>query len=183
MTLEVLLISLGIVGARILDVTLGTLRTVAVIHGRRAAAFGLGFIEVLIWVLVVSSVISTVKENAWYAVAYALGFATGNYLGITIEGRFAFGKQVVRIFTRHGAAVAAALRAEKLPVTEFEGRGKDGPISMLFIELGRRDALRMLAKIRALDPHCYYVVDDIRLASLAGPASQSSYANSPVKRK
>lgn len=183
MTLEVLLISLGIVGARILDVTLGTLRTVAVIHGRRTAAFVLGFVEVLIWVLVVSSVISTVKENPWYAIAYALGFATGNYLGITIEGRFAFGKQVVRVFTRHGIEVAAALRAEKVPVTEFEGRGKDGPISMLFIELGRRDASRMLAKIRALDPHCYYVVDDVRLASLAGPASQSSDANSPVKRK
>ena len=69
------------------------------------------------------------------------------------------------------------------PVTEFDGRGKDGPISMLFIELGRRDASRMLAKIRELDPHCYYVVDDIRLASLAGPESQSSDANSAVKRK
>ncbi|MGA1058693.1 MAG: DUF2179 domain-containing protein [Phycisphaerales bacterium] len=183
MTIEVLLISLGIVGARILDVTLGTLRTVAVIHGRRGAAFLLGFVEVLIWVLVVSGVISTVKENPWYAIAYALGFATGNYLGITLEGRFAFGKQVVRVFTRHGAEIASTLRAEKVPVTEFDGRGKDGPISMLFIELGRRDASRMLAKIRELDPHCYYVVDDIRLASLAGPASQSSDANSPVKRK
>ena len=183
MTLEVLLLSLAIVGARVLDVTLGTLRTVSVIHGRRAAAFGLGFVEVLIWVVVVGKVIGTVGENPWYAVAYALGFALGNYLGITLEGRFAFGKQVVRVFTRRGGEIAASLREQRIPVTEFDGRGKDGPIQMLFIELGRRDASRMLAKIRELDPHCYYVVDDIRLASLAGPASQSSDANSPVKRK
>jgi len=164
---EVLLVSLGILGARILDVSLGTLRSVSVIHGRRRMAFLLGFVEVLIWVVVVSQVIATVRDNAWYAVAYALGFATGNFLGITLEQKFAFGKQVVRVFTRRGPDVAAALRLEGIPVTEFEGRGKDGPIQMLFIELGRKDATRTLEKIRGLDPWCYYVVDDIRLASFA----------------
>lgn len=183
MTLEVLLLSIAIVGARVLDVTLGTLRTVAVIHGRRAAAFGLGFVEVLIWVVVVGKVIGTVGENPWYAAAYALGFALGNYLGITIEGRFAFGKQVVRVFTRRGSEISASLRERKIPVTEFDGRGKDGPIQMLFIELGRRDAAKMLARIRELDPHCYYVVDDIRLASLASPGAPVAAPHSPVKRK
>ena len=183
MTLEVLLLSLAIVGARVLDVTLGTLRTVSVIHGRRAAAFGLGFVEVLVWVIVVGEVIGTIGENPWYAIAYALGFALGNWIGITLEGRFAFGKQVVRVFTRRGGEIAASLRERRIPVTEFDGRGRDGPIQMLFIELGRRDAAKMLARIREMDPSCYYVVDDIRLASLASPGAPVAAPHSAVKRK
>jgi uncharacterized protein YebE (UPF0316 family) len=180
---EPILLSVAIVASRVLDVTLGTLRTVAVIHGRRSGAFLLGFLEVLVWVLVVSGVIATVQQNAWYAIPYALGFALGNFLGITLEQRFAFGRQVVRVFTRHGSEVAASLREEGVRVTEFEGRGKDGPISMLFLELGRRDAARRLAELRRLDPACYYVVDDIRLASLSAPASSRPDARVVTKKK
>lgn len=183
MILDVVLVSAAIVAARVLDVTLGTLRTVAVIHGRRGTAFVLGFLEVLIWVLVVSGVIATVQQHPWYAVPYALGFALGNYLGITIEGRFAFGRQVIRVFTRAGTEVAAALREEGHRVTEFDARGKDGPITMLFVELGRRNAARMVARVREFDPKCYYVVDDIRLASLSAPGSSRSDAHVVTKKK
>lgn len=183
MPFEPLLIGAAIVAARILDVTLGTLRTVAVVHGRRGGAFVLGFLEVLIWVLVVSGVIATVQQHPWYAIPYALGFALGNWIGITLEQRFAFGRQVVRVFTRCGREVAERLREEGVRVTEFDGRGKDGPISMLFLELGRRNAATVLARIRELDPACYYVVDDVRLASFSTPGSGRADARVVTKKK
>ena len=165
MTSSVVLNCLLIVIARVVDVSLGTVRTVAVIHGRRHTAWALGFCEVLIWVLVVSVVIKTVQENRWYAIAYALGFATGNYLGITIEQFFAYGRQVVRVFTRRGPEMAAAFRAEGVVVTVFHGEGRDGPVDMLFMESERKSTKELIAKARVLDPTCFYTVGDIRAAS------------------
>jgi len=163
--LEVLLTCTLIVLARIVDVSLGTFRTALVIQGRKGLAFLLGFAEVLVWVLVVSRVIETVAAEPAYAIAYAFGFACGNWIGIAIEQRFAIGRQVLRIFTRQGFAAAARLREAGFGVTEFEGRGRDGPISLLFIATERRRGPEAIALARAADPGCYYTVEDLRTAS------------------
>ena len=164
---SVILISLAIVLARVIDVSLGTFRTVAVVQGRRGLAWVLGFFEVLTWVLVVSEVLATVKDHTWFAIPYAIGFATGNYVGIAIEARLALGRQVVRIFTKDGARLAAALRDANFGVTEFDGRGKDGPVTMLFVEVERRTASEIVRIARAADPKCFYTMGDIRVASTA----------------
>lgn len=163
-SLDVLGTCLLIILARIADVSLGTIRMVSVINGKRWPSWFLGFAEVLVWIIVVSRVIQTINESPLYPIAYALGFATGNFLGITIESRLAFGEQMVRVFTRHEGA-AEALRAEGFGVTEFDGRGRDGPIRMLFIQSPRRDVPSVLAKARELDASCFYLVDDVRLKS------------------
>ena len=157
--------SLVIVVARIADVSLGTMRTVAVVNGRRNLAWMLGFVEVLIWILVVSEVIKTVNQSPLYPIAYALGFAMGNFIGITIEGRIGFGDQVIRVFSRKGTGMAATIRNEGHRVTEFEGKGRDGPVEMLFSETRRRGVPAMLRRVREIDAECYYIVDDIRAAS------------------
>ncbi len=167
MDLTVALTCLLIFLARIGDVTLGTLRTVCVIYGRRHLASLLGFFEVLIWIFVVAKVIGQAQQEPIYAVFYALGFATGNYIGITIEQRIAYGQQVVRIFTKLGHPVAAALRDEGWRVTQFDGRGRDGPLALLFIETSRKRTPELARRARELDASCFYVIDDIRSASAA----------------
>jgi uncharacterized protein YebE (UPF0316 family) len=162
----VLLTCLLIVVARITDVSLGTLRTMNVIQGRRGVAWMLGFCEILIWVFAVSKVIGNLQQPA-YAIAYAFGFATGTYVGITFEKWMALGEQVVRVFTREGAKIVAQLRSEGYRVTSFEGEGRDGAIHMLFIEIPRRKTPDILAFVRQIDPNCFYIVDDVRLVSLA----------------
>ena len=167
---EVLATCLLIVAARIGDVSLGTLRTVSVINGRRSVAWMLGFVEVLLWILVVSRVINEAKDNTFYAVAYALGFATGNFIGITIEQRLAYGEQVIRVFTRRGAEVAQRLRGHNHRVTEFEGKGRDGPVSMLFIQTPRKRVRDVLTVAKSMDAEFYYVIDDVRAAAVATSA-------------
>ena len=153
-----------IMAGRVVDVSLGTLRTVSVVRGRRGVAWCLGFFEILIWVFVVSKVVQNLDQPA-YAVSYALGFATGNYIGLTLENWFAFGEQVVRIFTREGPAITAALRTERFRVTSFAGEGRDGPVQLLFIEAPRRAIERVIGSARRIDPTCFYVVDDVRAVS------------------
>lgn len=165
MTASIVFNCLLIVLARIADVSLGTVRTVAVINGRRTFAWFLGFVEVLIWVLVVSAVIQQISQHWAYPVAYALGFATGNYIGITIEQYFAYGHQVVRVFTRQGEEMSRKMREKGLPVTMFEGQGRDGPVQMLFIETRRKTVKEVTRHARMIDGACFYLVDDIRVAS------------------
>ncbi len=155
-----------IIVARIADVSLGTLRTVSVVQGRRGVAWVLGFVEILIWVFAVSKVIQNLQQPA-YALSYALGFATGNYIGMTLERWLAFGEQVVRVFTRRGQEIATQLRLEGFPVTSFQGEGRDGPIEMLFIEVPRKKSCDIIQFAREKDPRCFYIVDDVRLASPA----------------
>lgn len=166
MTWDLVLGCLLIFIARLADVSLDTLRMVAVIRGRRAMAWGLGFIQVLIWVYAISAVMKHIAQPP-YAIAYALGFATGNFLGITIEGWLAHGEQVIRIFTRRGEETAARLRAHGCGVTIFDGRGKDGPVSELYIHSARKKMQEIASIARQMDPECYYVVEDVRLASTA----------------
>ncbi|MGE0683271.1 MAG: DUF2179 domain-containing protein [Candidatus Binatia bacterium] len=161
----VLVTCLLIIGARIADVTLGTLRTVYVIQGRRGVSWALGFFEILIWIAAVSKVIQNLSYPA-YALSYAFGFATGNYVGMTLEKWMATGRQVVRVFTREGKKIAAQLRSEGFRVTSFQGEGRDGPIDMVFVEIPRRKTTDITLFAREVDPKCYYIVEDVREASL-----------------
>lgn len=164
MNIQVALTCLLIVVARITDVSLGTLRTVSVVRGRRAVAFFLGFAEILIWLIVISRVIKNLNQPA-YIISYALGFALGTYVGITLESWVAAGRQVVRIFTREGPKLARDLRKMGYMVTQFEGQGKEGPISMLFLETSRKNCQQVVSSVLEVDPDCFYIIDDIRLSS------------------
>ena len=172
MTSDTIFISLLIVIARIADVSLGTLRTMSVVNGRGKLAFVLGFFEILIWVFAVSRVIEHLDIPA-YAVSYALGFALGNFIGVKIEQRIAFGEQVVRIFSSRGDEVAKSLRHAGFILTEFQGSGRDGFVTLLFVQVPRRDVSRALHCAAVADPKCFYVVDDIRMAAHPPSEKQS----------
>ena len=156
-----------IIAARIIDVSLATIRTIVTVQGRRGLAISLSTVELLIWVFIVSQVINELHERPAYGVAYAIGFALGTFVGMTIEQRLALGRQVIRIITRKGPEMAQALRTSGLTVTQFDGYGRDGPVEELFIEIERRQVRQVTAQARELDPECYYMVEDIRLASSA----------------
>ncbi len=110
-----------------MDVSLGTLRTISVVHGRTRVSVVLGFFEVLVWVTAVSQVITRLDESPWLAVAYAGGFAAGNAVGIALEKRLKLGSVVVRIITAHQGR-----RDRRLPqgcgqtVTTFAARATPG---------------------------------------------------------
>lgn len=176
MPTEVLLTAAMIFVARIADVSFGTLRMVSVVRGQRAAAFGFGFVEVLIWVTAVSAVIQNL-DTPIYAIVYALGFATGGVVGITLEQKLAMGEQVLRVFTRHGERLAEHLREEGYRVTVFVGEGLKGPVHLVYIKLKRRSVRLAIRFAREIDPECFYVVEDIRATSAHGQG------RGPIHRK
>lgn len=181
--MEVLLKCALIFLARVCDVSLGTIRVVSVVNGRRHLAVALGFIEVLIWVFAVSAVVRDGLEKPVYAIAYAFGYAAGNWVGVTIEQHLAFGRQVVRVFTRKAPELTAYLREKGFRVTEFQGHGRDGAVSLLLLEAERKRMPSLTGDARRIDPACYYIVDDIRTTSAPTGAYEPTGWRAVMKRK
>lgn len=165
--------------ARMIDVALGVLRLNNTAAGRRKAAWTIGFFEAFIWVVAVAGVIgsSLSNINLFNAIAYSLGFASGTFLGITIEGMLARGEQVVRVFTHQGDKLAEMLRERGFRVTQIDARGRDGPIQLLFIQVARRKAAEIPDLARELDRECFIVVDDIRSSSAASRSGTFTAVN------
>jgi len=134
-----------IVLARIIDVSLDTIRMVSVVQGRRAFAAVLGFFEAVVYVCAVAKVLLNMNQPV-YALAYGLRFATGTYLGMLIEQWLAFGKQLVFLLTPKGPEFAEVLRA--IPC----------------VEILRCEAQKLIRLASVVDERCVFTVNDIRLA-------------------
>lgn len=158
-----LLIGTGIFLARICDVSIGTLRTLLLVQGRILLAFILGFVEVIIWIYVVSTVIIKLQEALLLGIFYAPGFATGNAVGILLERKLALGYLVIRIFTREaGAAIAAALRDDGFRVTSFTGEGMRGPVTELYIVCQHKEQKRIASIAAQKDPDALCITEYAR---------------------
>nr|WP_255528426.1 DUF5698 domain-containing protein [Sphaerochaeta sp. S2] len=152
--------------ARVVDVSLGTLRHALVIRGKRALTFIIAFVESIIWVFAVSRVINDLSDPLM-AIAFAFGFAAGTFMGITLESILKIGDQVVKVFTQKGSAVAQLLREQGFRVTEFQGNGRDGTIYLLFVQVPRKSVKQVMKLTRSIDSTCYLVVEDIKMRAYA----------------
>lgn len=147
---------------RIADVSLGTLRTVYIMQGRKLLASVIGFVEVLIWIFAISQVIGAI--NDWVLmVAYAGGFAAGTWVGLWLESRFAIGFAQVRIISRDkGEEIAEHLWQEDFGATVVKGHGRAGQIDLVFSIMPRRLLSRCLEIANAIDGHSFTSVTDSR---------------------
>lgn len=163
MDLQTLLLGVTIFLARITDVSLGTIRTIAIIQGRSIVAFFLGFIEVTIWITIVSTVVNNIRETPLLTLFFAFGFATGNVVGIFAEKKLAFGMIILRVITKDkGKAMADRLREMGQAVTIFQGEGMQGPVSELYIATRRKNLKPLLCIINEEDPACFYITEQAR---------------------
>ena len=159
-----------IVLARIIDVSLDTIRTVSVVQGRRTFAAVLGFFEAVVYICAVAKVLLNMNQPV-YALGYGLGFATGTYLGMVIEQRLAFGKQLVFLLTPKGPELAEVLRAADYPLAQLKGRTRDGDLTILCVEIPRREAQKLIRIASAVDGRCVVIVHDIRRSDFAHRAA------------
>lgn len=153
-------IGLIILCARMIDVTIGTLRVISVIDGRIKMAFILGFVEVLIWLSVITVTLSMIQETRFFALFFALGFSLGNVLGIVVERRIPLGNLTLRIVGGDDVRqIATQIRDLGLGATLVKGEGRDGERNILFVFMPKK----MLKKVRhILEAHrerVFYTVD------------------------
>jgi uncharacterized protein YebE (UPF0316 family) len=149
--------------ARVTDVTLGTMRIIFISRGRKILAPLLGFVEVFIWITVVSQIVGSAKNNFPAYFAYAAGFAVGNYFGMVLEDKLAIGTLVVRaILPKHGNELAGRLREAGYGVTFVDGHGGSGPVVLIYTIVLRKELGQVVEIIHSTAPKAFFTVEELR---------------------
>ena len=147
---------------RICDVTLGTLRIIFVSKGEKKKAPIVGFFEVFIWVIVISQIFRNANDIIAY-LAYAGGYATGNYVGILVENKIAFGFQLFRIYTKkNGTELIQILNKNGYGSTYIKGEGAISEVSIIETVVSRKCEKKIINIINNFDANAFYLIEDIR---------------------
>ncbi len=158
--------------ARICDVTLDTLRIIYVSRGMKLLAPVIGFVEVLIWLVAITQIFKNLSNPACY-VAYAGGFAMGNFIGILLEEKMAIGTVIIRIITQSDAeTLIRRLKENRYGFTHVDAQGAMGQVKIIFTIVKRKDIDPVLEIVRRCNPLAFYTIEDVR--SIRKESSPSS---------
>jgi uncharacterized protein YebE (UPF0316 family) len=144
-------------------VTLATIRTIFIARGWKTPAAVLGFFEVSIWLFAIAQVMQHLSSPGCF-LAFAGGFALGNYLGVLIEQKLALGNVVVHVISRK-QDLMDALRWAGYGVTASDAIGAKGPVRALLTVIPRAELGRVLSIVRSHDRRAFYSVGDLRSAA------------------
>ena len=151
--------------ARIMDVSIQTIRIIFISRGHKVIAPVLGFFEVLIWLLAIGQIIKNLSNPLCY-LAYGGGFAAGTYIGMIIEEKLAIGTYLVRIITRKDAsALTGALRDENYGVTNVSAEGAEGRVCVVYTVVRRSSLPAVLDIIERHNPAAFYTIENVRTVS------------------
>jgi uncharacterized protein YebE (UPF0316 family) len=160
-----IVLPLLIFAARILDVSLGTVRIVFVSRGLKYLAPLVGFFEVIIWLLAIRVIIQNLNNVACY-IAYGAGFAMGTFIGLQIEKKIAIGNSLIRVITQKDATeLIQHLREKNYGLTSIDAQGVKGKVHVIYIIIRRHDIENVAGIIREFNPQAFYTIEDIQLVS------------------
>jgi uncharacterized protein YebE (UPF0316 family) len=147
--------------ARITDVSVGTIRLILVSRGRKYLAPIAGFFEVLIWILVIGQIMQNLTNPVCY-IAYAGGFATGNFVGLLIAEKLSLGMVLIRVITPKPARdLLDRLRSKQYGVTAMDGQGANGPVQIVFTIVPRREVGAVIELVKVFNPHAFYSIEEV----------------------
>ncbi len=148
--------------ARLIDVSLGTIRIIFISRGFKYIAPLIAFIEINIWLLAIAQIMLNL-DNPVCSIAYAGGFAMGNFAGMLIEEKISIGSVIVRIIVKHDSdKIFSYLKSEKYGVTIVDAKGIEGEVKLIFAVIRRGDLKKILNHIKTIHPHAFYTVEDVR---------------------
>ncbi len=150
--------------AKITEITIQSLKTCMMVKGERIKAAGLGFLECTIWGLVISTIISTLGNNLLLLLFYCVGYATGLFLGSTLESKIALGTSNLELIANDESTekVTSYLKEHNKGYTVFEGHGSKDKMNMIFIVIPRKEMPKLLKAIRkACDNKVFVVASDV----------------------
>ena len=151
--------------ARVLDVSLDTMRIMLFSRGKKMIPPLLGFVQVLIWLFAIRQIFLNLSNWACY-IGYAGGFAAGTYIGMIIEEKLAIGFQVIKVITRADASeLTRFLMKQGYGVTSMDGQGATGKVNVLHTIVNRSDIPAVLQIIQRFNPNAFYTIEDIRSVS------------------
>lgn len=158
-----LLTCLKIFFVRILDVSLGTFRTILIVKGKKVIASAVGFVEVAIWFAIVREALNVSNASIWIIIAYAGGFATGTFIGSFLSERFIEGNFGVQVITnKHDLIQILRDNGYGVSVIDIKGQNTEKEKYMLFIEINKKKFEHLRKMIKSHDQKAFIVVNETK---------------------
>lgn len=150
--------------AKIIEVSLMTIRTVLITKGERKVAAVIGFIEVILWIYIASNVISDLSGNPLKAIAYAGGFALGNYFGSKLEEKIGIGLSEIKVNVHESDAdpLAHELREDGFAVTMIKAHGRCSDRAILSLFVSRKKIDYVIKKVTSIQKTSFITTSDIK---------------------
>lgn len=151
-----------IILARIFDVSIGTVRLIFVSKGFKLLAPILGFFEVIIWLLAVSQIMKHLDNVVCY-IAYGLGFALGNYIGMYLEEKLSIGNVIIRVITKADSfELINDLKSQNYGLTVVDAEGSHQKVKLIFSVIKRENVNQFVSIINQYNPHSFYTIEDVK---------------------
>ena len=150
---------------KILEVTFSTLRLVLINRGVRTVGALIAFVEIVLWLVVASSVLAGFSEDFLKGVVYALAYALGNYLGSWLDEVLAFGLSSVQIVisdVNQALWVQETLRSRGFGVTSIDVHGRDCDHCMLMTTIKRKRLMELIAWLETNCADAVVTVGDVK---------------------
>ncbi len=159
-----ILIYTGIFLAKLVEVSLSTVRIVLVGRGEKLKGTVIGFFEVLLWLVVTANVLSSVASDPFKILVYCAGFSCGIYLGMVIEDKLAIGTACIQavVLPDGKGNLSQNLRQQGYGVTVMQGQGRDSVVEVLMIYVKRKSLPEATELIRSHNPNALITINDVR---------------------
>jgi uncharacterized protein YebE (UPF0316 family) len=151
--------------ARILDQSVGIMRLIFAAKGYRKLVFFMSAFESFIWLVAISQIMKHL-DNVFCYIAFPLGFATGNFVGIYLEEKISMGMVVIRLIpNKNTDCLIVDLREKGYGVTAVKAEGKNGEVKMVFTTIRRKDTKAVIEIINQHNPTAFYTIEEVRTVS------------------
>jgi len=137
---------------KIIEVSIATTRIILMTKGKRLLSSLMSVVEVTIWILLMSSVVTNIRSDPLRIVVYVLGCAIGIYIGSSIENLLALGHSTIHIIADNdeGKNLAEMFRVKGFGVTTLPAQGQDEFKRVLLLHVMRKrlkDATRIISEV------------------------------------
>ena len=151
--------------ARILDVSIGTVRTMLMVRGKTLVMSILAFMEVFIWFIVAREALISNVRSVFVPISYSLGYATGTLIGSFISNKFIKGIVGVQVvIKKKNTALMKAIRKHGYAVSiidlkdDFQGNKRE----MMFFQINSRSLKKLISLIKRYDDKAFIVVSETK---------------------
>lgn len=162
--MELFILCIKIFIARIIDVSLATFVTILTVKNKKIIATIIGFIDVIIWFLVVKEALNTSANSIWIALSYAGGYAIGTYTGTTLSHLLISGKVLVQVILNCDCKNKIdEIRNKGYAVSQVNAKGKNNADKlMLFIEVDKKHINNLSNIIKKIDNKAFIIVNETK---------------------
>ena len=143
--MSTLITCLEVFFGRILDVSIGSVRTIYLVKQKNLVACILAFIEIIIWFLIARQILTDKEINVFIVISYASGYAFGTYLGGLINKYFVKGTLTAMVRESNYGVTVIPLEDNKY---------------MLLIEFKKQNIRKLKETIKKVDRNAFIIVNE-----------------------